>query len=57
MERDTRWRPVDGWFDGEVLASIYTLRTTRLAGVVWSNEETEGEPDPGRERGGSDTGR
>ena len=43
--------------DGKVLASIYTLRTTRHSGVVWSNEAMEGEPDPGRERGGSDTGR
>ena len=43
--------------DEKVLASIYTLRTTRLSGVVWSNEAMEGEPDPGRERGGSDTGR
>jgi hypothetical protein len=25
--------------------------------VDWSNGAMEGEPDPGRERGGSDTGR
>jgi hypothetical protein len=43
--------------DGKVLASIYTLRTLRHSGVVWSRWEMKGEPDLGRERGGSDTGR